>query len=415
MRLEADGTTRIKRGGDWQRGKPVSPAVLAHFVSPDGAALLQQFVAGSYLYRVEVQATNHVRRVTLHRARRVASTANDIQRERAPETRVEAENVTSHFEGGTRGSAFETGSGLSPDAVHKLDRKTEDAQAWFERATATPSPIPLPEIEPPEVMLEPQKIVEVVPLTAPSKAVVAQGEPQWYHAIGGQETGPMLRAAIEGLARSGILKPDTLVWCEGWDDWEEAGQTELASLIRERKPVAAAPTASATAAVQTTDSGKDYQRNVNSNESPSALFHERPDTWFDTLMTSIPGIVWVGIGLFLCFLVYAVGMRAYNSVADQGDYLAYHVLQQANASAEWQAHDIELIEMQMHVVRGYDKSRIVSVDRYIGKGTYNDGGDAQVEVKVKSWDWLNRPFDWSYEIRPGEHPEWGPNVGTDRQ
>jgi hypothetical protein len=44
----------------------------------------------------------------------------------------------------------------------------------------------------------------------------------WYYAIEDQEKGPVTAAQLKGLAASGQLNPDDLVWREGLDDWKPA-------------------------------------------------------------------------------------------------------------------------------------------------------------------------------------------------
>lgn len=50
----------------------------------------------------------------------------------------------------------------------------------------------------------------------------------WFYAVNGQQTGPVSQAEIKILIRSRIVKPETLVWCEGMHEWQEAKLTELA-------------------------------------------------------------------------------------------------------------------------------------------------------------------------------------------
>jgi uncharacterized RDD family membrane protein YckC len=43
---------------------------------------------------------------------------------------------------------------------------------------------------------------------------------QWYHATDGQRQGPVPQVEFERLARDGVIKADTLVWCQGMVDWQ---------------------------------------------------------------------------------------------------------------------------------------------------------------------------------------------------
>jgi uncharacterized RDD family membrane protein YckC len=43
---------------------------------------------------------------------------------------------------------------------------------------------------------------------------------QWYYAINGQRQGPVPQEQFDQLAREGVIKADTLVWCQGMADWQ---------------------------------------------------------------------------------------------------------------------------------------------------------------------------------------------------
>lgn len=43
---------------------------------------------------------------------------------------------------------------------------------------------------------------------------------QWYYAINGQRQGPLIDSEIERLARDGVIRPDTLVWRQGMQNWQ---------------------------------------------------------------------------------------------------------------------------------------------------------------------------------------------------
>jgi uncharacterized RDD family membrane protein YckC len=42
----------------------------------------------------------------------------------------------------------------------------------------------------------------------------------WYYAESGRQVGPIKEDALESLVRSGVIKPDTLVWREGMGNWQ---------------------------------------------------------------------------------------------------------------------------------------------------------------------------------------------------
>lgn len=47
-------------------------------------------------------------------------------------------------------------------------------------------------------------------------------ETVWYYSLHGKPEGPVSEADLRAQLRSGILEPDTLVWCEGMPDWAPA-------------------------------------------------------------------------------------------------------------------------------------------------------------------------------------------------
>jgi GYF domain 2 len=46
----------------------------------------------------------------------------------------------------------------------------------------------------------------------------------WYYARGGQRTGPCSLQELQGLASSGTIQPEDLVWKDGWTEWLPAAQ-----------------------------------------------------------------------------------------------------------------------------------------------------------------------------------------------
>jgi uncharacterized RDD family membrane protein YckC len=42
----------------------------------------------------------------------------------------------------------------------------------------------------------------------------------WYYAESGRQVGPIKEEALEELARSGVVKPETLVWQQGMSNWQ---------------------------------------------------------------------------------------------------------------------------------------------------------------------------------------------------
>lgn len=61
---------------------------------------------------------------------------------------------------------------------------------------------------------------------------ISQAAPEWYAAIGGQQTGPMGMFELQDAARGGRLTRDTLVWRKGMGQWVRAGEVnELRDLV----------------------------------------------------------------------------------------------------------------------------------------------------------------------------------------
>ena len=46
---------------------------------------------------------------------------------------------------------------------------------------------------------------------------------QWYYAENNQQVGPISEQEFQSLVNSGRITAETLVWREGWADWQEAG------------------------------------------------------------------------------------------------------------------------------------------------------------------------------------------------
>ncbi|MBN1865336.1 MAG: RDD family protein [Victivallales bacterium] len=54
---------------------------------------------------------------------------------------------------------------------------------------------------------------------------------QWYYGDGGEQRGPFDEGEISGMVLEGKLKPDTLVWRSGLDNWVKLEESELAPLL----------------------------------------------------------------------------------------------------------------------------------------------------------------------------------------
>lgn len=50
-------------------------------------------------------------------------------------------------------------------------------------------------------------------------------ERQWYYAEGQERRGPVGEDQVRGMAESGLIRPETLVWSAGMENWQKAGDT----------------------------------------------------------------------------------------------------------------------------------------------------------------------------------------------
>lgn len=50
-------------------------------------------------------------------------------------------------------------------------------------------------------------------------------ERQWYYAEAQERRGPVDEDQMRGMAESGLIRPDTLVWTAGMENWKKAGET----------------------------------------------------------------------------------------------------------------------------------------------------------------------------------------------
>jgi len=78
----------------------------------------------------------------------------------------------------------------------------------------------------------------------------------WYYVENGQQTGPVAESDLEGLARSGKIQPDTLVWREGMTNWQPFGEVRPADIYATAAaPAAAGMPATAAAAAAANEGG----------------------------------------------------------------------------------------------------------------------------------------------------------------
>lgn len=50
-------------------------------------------------------------------------------------------------------------------------------------------------------------------------------EAQWYYAEGQERRGPVGENEVRSMAESGLIRPDTLVWTAGMENWQKASAT----------------------------------------------------------------------------------------------------------------------------------------------------------------------------------------------
>ena len=67
-------------------------------------------------------------------------------------------------------------------------------------------------------------------------------QPAWHYSVGSEQYGPVTLLELRGLAASGQLRPDDLIWKEGFADWMPL--RDVAELGAVTRPGVAAPTAS---------------------------------------------------------------------------------------------------------------------------------------------------------------------------
>lgn len=64
---------------------------------------------------------------------------------------------------------------------------------------------------------------------------------QWYYLVNGLQQGPMDEAAVAAMARSGALRPDTLVWKQGLAGWVQAASVPTFFASPPQVPAAGGP------------------------------------------------------------------------------------------------------------------------------------------------------------------------------
>lgn len=75
------------------------------------------------------------------------------------------------------------------------------------------------------------------PNNSPSPSETAHAR-EWHYVIDDTPYGPTTRAALEDMAMRKLIDPSTLIWREGWDDWQPlAGIPALADIAAVSSPL----------------------------------------------------------------------------------------------------------------------------------------------------------------------------------
>lgn len=53
----------------------------------------------------------------------------------------------------------------------------------------------------------------------------------WHYAVGGQQHGPVSDEEFNRLVNTGVVRPDTLVWTEGWAEWRAYGTSGSGAVL----------------------------------------------------------------------------------------------------------------------------------------------------------------------------------------
>ena len=200
--------------------------------------------------------------------------------------------------------------------------------------------------------------------------VGAPADEKWFHALGGQQVGPMSRTALGNLVKNGVLRADTLIWKEGTPDWIKVENSDWASQAR---PEARIPRADNTDYLQTNYTG------------------------FDRFMMGVPA--WIWRTMWTIIIVVVVGrigvavVRYQNGGRDFGPELASEVL--SVDKGPLRSANLEFGEREL------DSETMVRIyDGYQGRVRYKDGDSGDLTLRVTGRDWLYRPDKFSYAYEP---------------
>lgn len=177
----------------------------------------------------------------------------------------------------------------------------------------------------------------------------------WYFADGDEERGPVTEAQIRTLIGTGNLKADDLVWREGMDDWQPAG--EVPGLFAGKTTAASTPSDVLAAPKASRQEKRPAARDADSRRTPAS---QRPTRarWDGTRPLEIfRPLGFLGQPLLLAGLLLVVGARGCESIADR---YAERVASRADVAAarfeaQWQLRQVRL-EQQLRELNRPDLS-----------------------------------------------------------
>jgi uncharacterized RDD family membrane protein YckC len=106
---------------------------------------------------------------------------------------------------------------------------------------------------------------------------------QWFHVVSGQRQGPVSQTEFEQLVRDGVIKTDTLVWCEGMAAWQPYAAVAPAEPAPIGVAVSGAPEETEVCAV----SGQRYPKREMIQFQGKWISGEHRDTYFQRMREGV--------------------------------------------------------------------------------------------------------------------------------